>query len=112
MLGENGDSCRREELLPRGVGERCQDQGLPHHCPTTTARAWACDWARLLAPGAVRLARFYVKNRRDGSRLLSSALVICVAGLVRIDHPIGQAVALLAGLVSLYWWTCYRQLQQ
>ncbi|MEX0588721.1 MAG: hypothetical protein WD136_05645 [Cyanobium sp.] len=58
------------------------------------------------------MARFYVNNRRDGSRLLSSALVICVAGLIRIDHPVGQVVALLAGLVSLYWWTCYHQLQQ
>ncbi len=58
------------------------------------------------------MARFYVNNRRDGSRLLSSALVICGAGLIRIDHPIGQAIALIAGLVSLYWWTCYRQLQR
>lgn len=58
------------------------------------------------------MARFYVNNRRDGSRLLSSALVICGAGLVRIDHPIGQAVALLAGAVSAYWWSCYRQLQR
>jgi hypothetical protein len=56
------------------------------------------------------LARFYVNNRRDGSRLLSSALVICGAGLIRIDHPVGQVVAVLAGLVSLYWWLCYRQL--
>ncbi|MDA0717337.1 MAG: hypothetical protein O2839_03830 [Cyanobacteria bacterium] len=57
------------------------------------------------------LARFYVKNRRDGSRLLSSALVICGAGLIRLDHPIGRSVALMAGLVSLYWWICYRQIQ-
>jgi hypothetical protein len=58
------------------------------------------------------LARFYVKNRRDGSRLLSSALVICAAGLIRIDQPIGRAVALVAGLISLYWWNCYRHLQK
>jgi hypothetical protein len=57
------------------------------------------------------MARFFVNNRRDGSRLLSSALVICGAGLIRIDHPAGQAIALLAGLVSLYWWICYRQLE-
>lgn len=56
------------------------------------------------------MARFYVKNRRDGSRLLSSALVIACVGLVRIDHPIGQFVALVAGSVSIYWWFCYRQL--
>ena len=70
------------------------------------------DWSRLLTPGAERLPRFYVNNRRDGSRLLSSALVICAAGLIRIDHPIGQVIALAAGLVSFYWWLCYRQLQQ
>jgi hypothetical protein len=58
------------------------------------------------------LARFFVDNRRDGSRLLSSALVIGGAGLVRLDHPIGRAVTLLAGAVSLYWWLCYRQLQR
>ncbi len=58
------------------------------------------------------LARFFVDNRRDGSRLLSSALVISGAGLVRLDHPLGQAVALAAGTVSLYWWLCYRQLQR
>ena len=68
------------------------------------------SWARLLSSGVVHLARFYVNNRRDGSRLLSSALVICGAGLIRIDHPVGKVVALLAGLVSLYWWLCYRQL--
>ena len=56
------------------------------------------------------LARFYVNNRRDGSRLLSSAVVITGIGLIRIDHPIGQVVFVLAGLLSLYWWHCYRQL--
>ena len=58
------------------------------------------------------MARFYARNRRDGARLLSTALVITGAGLVRIDHPVGQGVAFVAGLVSLYWWLCYRQLKQ
>jgi hypothetical protein len=56
------------------------------------------------------MPRLYASNRRDGARLLSSALVIAGAGLVRIDHPIGRLVALVAGLVSLYWWQCYRRL--
>lgn len=73
-------------------------------------RAPACS--RLVFSSKAALARFYVNNRRDGSRLLSSALVICVAGLIRVDHPIGRSVALLAGLVSLYWWICYRQIHQ
>ncbi len=58
------------------------------------------------------MARFYVNNRRDGSRLLSSAVVITAIGLVRCDTLAGQLVALIAGLLSLYWWQCYRQLQQ
>lgn len=56
--------------------------------------------------------RFYANNRRDGARLLSSALVIAGIGLVRIDHPIGRVLFLSAGAVSLYWWLLYRQLQQ
>lgn len=58
------------------------------------------------------LASFFAGNRRDGSRLLSSALVVTGAALVRVDHPIGRAVAVLGGLVSLYWWLRYRQLEQ
>ena len=67
------------------------------------------DWLLTATPS---LARFYVKNRRDGSRLLSSALVITAAGLIRIDHPAGRVVALVAGLISLYWWSCYRRLER
>ena len=54
--------------------------------------------------------RWVPANRRDGSRLLSSALVIAGAGLVRIDHPIGRGVFATAALVSLLWWRQYRLL--
>lgn len=57
------------------------------------------------------MARRFASNRRDGARLLSSALVITGAGVVRIDHPVGRLVALVGGLISLDWWLCYRQLQ-
>lgn len=57
------------------------------------------------------MARRFASNRRDGARLLSSALVITGAGVVRIDHPVGRLVTLVGGLISLYWWLCYRQLQ-
>ncbi|MEY3462938.1 MAG: hypothetical protein RLZZ468_716 [Cyanobacteriota bacterium] len=56
------------------------------------------------------MPRFYASNRRDGARLLSSATVIAGAGLVRVDHPAGRLVALVAGAISVYWWLCYRQL--
>lgn len=58
------------------------------------------------------MPRHFASNRRDGSRLLSSALVITGIGLIRVDHPVGQVVALVGGLVSLFWWLQYRQLQQ
>jgi hypothetical protein len=57
------------------------------------------------------LPRFYVKNRRDGSRLLSSAVVISCIGLVGQAHPLGRFVALLGGAISIYWWFCYTQLK-
>jgi hypothetical protein len=54
--------------------------------------------------------RWFPSNRRDGARLLSTALVISGAGLVRLDHPLGRLVFVLAGLVSLFWWRQYRRL--
>lgn len=59
-----------------------------------------------------RPLRFFAGNRRDGARLLSTALVITGIGLVRVDHPIGRGIALVAGSLSLYWWLQYRQLSQ
>lgn len=56
--------------------------------------------------------RWFARNRRDGARLISSALVITVIALVAWSHPAGKLVALAAGLTSLYWWRHYRQLQQ
>ncbi len=55
-------------------------------------------------------AGWFATNRRDGARLLSIALVITGAGLVRIDHPVGRMVAAIAGMISLAWWTRYRRL--
>ena len=70
-------------------------------------------WARLPRINApLPLARLYAKNRRDGARLLSTALVITTIGLIRIDHPLGRLVALAGTAVSLYWWSCYRTLER
>ena len=38
--------------------------------------------------------------------------MIASVGLIRIDHPVGQVVAVIAGLVCLYWWRCYRLLER
>jgi len=64
-----------------------------------------------LCAAVITLARFYAKNRRDGARLISSALVITSVGAIRIDHPLGQVVTVLGTLVCLYWWSCYRRLE-
>lgn len=56
------------------------------------------------------MAHFYADNRRDGSRLLSSAVVIATIGLIRSDLPVGRWVAGLGAVVSLYWWSRYRRL--
>jgi hypothetical protein len=58
------------------------------------------------------MARFYARNRRDGSRLLSSALVFCGAGLLRFDHPLGRMVFLVASALSVYWGFCYGRLER
>lgn len=73
----------------------------------------AAAWVKLRSAHlCFQLARFYVNNRRDGARLLSSAMVITSIGLVRLDHPLGRLVALLGTLVCLYWWSCYRSLER
>ena len=59
-----------------------------------------------------QLAPLYAKNRRDGARLLSSALVITSIGAIRFAHPVGQVVTVFGLLVCLYWWRCYRRLER
>lgn len=54
----------------------------------------------------------FVRNRRDGARLLSSTLVVAVIGLVGWEHWIGRVVGLGAGALSLFWWLQYRTLRQ
>ena len=54
--------------------------------------------------------KLFVDNRRDGSRLLSSMLAITFVGLVRIDTTWGQLLFLFGGLVSAWFWICYRKL--
>jgi len=56
--------------------------------------------------------KLFVDNRRDGSRLLSSALAFSFVGLIRIDTSWGQMLFVVAGALSLWWWLCYRKLTQ
>jgi hypothetical protein len=48
------------------------------------------------------LAPLYVQNRRDGSRLLSSALVIFTIAATQLHQAWGAAVAMISALVCLY----------
>jgi len=60
----------------------------------------------------LRLAPLYVQNRRDGSRLLSSALVIFCISLTQLHQQWGAFVAMVSGLVCLYWGLAYRRLER
>lgn len=95
-VASGAQSLGRRRRLVNAAGRHIRRRRIGH--------TGAC----LRVPAA--LPRLYPSNRRDGARLLSSALVIAGIGLVRLDHPIGRVVFLAAGAVSLYWWRCYRRL--
>ncbi|OUW27784.1 MAG: hypothetical protein CBD37_06750 [Cyanobacteria bacterium TMED177] len=58
------------------------------------------------------LAPFYVHNRRDGSRLLSSALVIFCVAITQLNQSWAVVVAAISAIVCLYWGFAYRNLER
>ena len=58
------------------------------------------------------LAPFFAGNRRDGARLLSSALVFLTIGITQLDQRWGQVLTLIASVVCLYWGVAYRRLDR
>ena len=58
------------------------------------------------------MARPFAKNRRDGARQISIAVVVSAIGLMAIDHPLGKLVAVVASAVAIYWGLGYRALQK
>jgi len=58
------------------------------------------------------LARPFAKNRRDGARQISIAVVISAIGLLGFDHPLGKLVVVLASAVAIYWGLSYRTLDE
>ena len=58
------------------------------------------------------LASFYVKNRRDGSRLLSSALVICTISATQINQHWGVLLTSISAVVCIYWGYAYSRLER
>ncbi|QEY32941.1 hypothetical protein EVJ50_12620 [Synechococcus sp. RSCCF101] len=57
-----------------------------------------------------RKPALFPSNRRDGARLLSTAVIVLVSALVRCDTLAGRILAMLSAPIALYWWICYRRL--
>ncbi len=58
------------------------------------------------------MARPFAKNRRDGARQISIAVVISAIGLLGFDHPLGKLLVVGASAVAIYWGFCYRTLDE
>ena len=58
------------------------------------------------------LAPLYVRNRRDGSRLLSSAVVIFTIAATQIPQAWAVSVAAISAVVCIYWGLAYRRLER
>mgnify|MGYP004122466287 CR=1 FL=1 len=58
------------------------------------------------------LLPFFAGNRRDGARLLSSALVFLAIGITQLNRQWGQILTLVASIVCLYWGFAYRRLDR
>ncbi len=63
-------------------------------------------------PPRQSLAPLYVQNRRDGSRLLSSALVICTIGATQIHQHWGVLLTSISAVVCIYWGYAYSRLER
>ena len=61
---------------------------------------------------SLSLLPFFAGNRRDGARLLSSALVFLTIGITQLDHRWGQVLTLIASVVCIYWGVAYRRLDR
>jgi len=58
------------------------------------------------------LARPIAKNRRDGARQISIAVVISAIGLIGFHHPLGKLVVVVASALAIYWGFGYRTLNK
>ena len=58
------------------------------------------------------LAPLYVRNRRDGSRLLSSVVVIFTIAATQIPQPWAVIVVAVSSIVCIYWGFAYHRLER
>ena len=56
------------------------------------------------------MPRLFVNNRRDGARLISSALVLFTIFATQIQQPWALPFVLFFAVLCLYWGTLYRRL--
>ena len=61
---------------------------------------------------SLSLLPFFAGNRRDGARLLSSALVFLSIGLTQLDHQWGRILSVVASMICIYWGFAYRRLER
>ena len=59
-----------------------------------------------------RLLPFFANNRRDGARLLSSALVILTVALTQLHQTWGKVITIFFSALCLYWGFAYRRLDR
>ncbi len=58
------------------------------------------------------MRNFFATNRRDGARMISSALLVFTIGATQIDHGWGQFLTVLSMTVCIFWGIAYRKLDR
>ncbi|MGE4582848.1 MAG: hypothetical protein AAEC03_10940 [Synechococcus sp.] len=58
------------------------------------------------------MAPLYVRNRRDGSRLLSSVVVIFTIAATQIPQPWAVIVVAVSSVICIYWGFAYCRLER
>ena len=82
-------------------------RGLFHDDPATLRR-----WFTVVETTDPSVAPLYVRNRRDGSRMLSSGLVIFTIAATQHQSSWGPVVAAISAVVCLYWGFAYSRLER
>ena len=57
------------------------------------------------------LPRFFVGNRRDGARLISSGVLVFTVSITQLAHLWGQVLSAVSFGICLYWSLVYRRLE-
>lgn len=69
-------------------------------------------YAKVVRPALRPLPRLFVNNRRDGARLISSALVLFTISATQLHQSWGPPFTLFFTVLCLYWGMAYRRLDR